>query len=164
MSWRPMQIWDLSHTNRVADLVHEAYPESPDVQADRLALFPDGCWVAEFEGATVGYCVAHAGLRQRPPALDTVLGALPKDPDCLYMHDVALLPAARGSGLGRAIVPIMVEVARRHGFPVLALTSVNDSQEFWARSGFRQIAPDAILAAKLATYDVDAIYMEMAVF
>lgn len=164
MTWRPMRTADLTKTNRIADIVHPNYPEDPAVQRDRLALFPDGCWVAESEGAMVGYCVAHAGLRQRPPALDSLLGSLPPGADCLYMHDVALLPAARGTGLGRAIVPIMTEVARRHGFPVIALTSVNDSQDFWARQGFRQIVPDAVLAAKLATYDADAIYMEMAVF
>ncbi|MFD2264829.1 GNAT family N-acetyltransferase [Lacibacterium aquatile] len=164
MSWRPMRPDDLVETNLIADIVHPAYPEDPAVQADRLSLFPDGCWVAEHQGIIVGYCVAHAGKRQRPPALDSLLGVLPPEVDCLYMHDVALLPTARGTGLGKGIVPLMQDVARRHGFAVIALTSVNDSQDFWRACGFKQIAPDAYLAAKLATYDADAIYMEMAGF
>jgi phosphinothricin acetyltransferase len=162
--WRPLLPADLPQTGRIADLVHPAYPEDPAVQADRLSLFPDGCWLAEgADGSVLGYAVAHPAVRQKPPALNTVLGTLPEAADCLYLHDVALLPQARGLGLGRAIVPLLLTVAARHRFDVLALTSVNGTPDFWRAAGFRPVVPDALLAAKLATYDAEAVYMEQPV-
>lgn len=160
MSWRPMQLGDLAETNRVADIVHPAYPEDPAVQRERLALFPDGCWVAEGAGGIVGYAVTHPGRRRQPPALDTLLGSLPAGADCLYLHDIALLASARGTGLGAAIVPILRQVALRHRLAVLALTSVNGTVGYWQRQGFLPLAPDPALSVKLATYDADAAYME----
>lgn len=145
--WRPMQPADLDAVNNVADLVHVDYPEDPTVFANRLALFPAGCLMAEEDGAILGYCVAHPGMVGDPPPLDTVLAALPAAPDCLYIHDVALLPQARGRHLGIALARRLDDVARAHGFDRLALTAVNNSDGFWAALGFV-----AVPCAKLASY------------
>ena len=107
----------------------------------------------------LGYAVSHPGRLGRPPALDSRLGELPSDADCLYLHDVALLPEARGLGLGESLVDLLRALGIRSGFKVLALTAVNRSTSYWRRRGFSDYSGDEILAAKLASYGDDAVYM-----
>lgn len=163
-SWRAMTGDDLDAVNAIADIVHPGYPEPPEVPAERLALFPQGCFLAEgAEGRAIGYAVGHPGLLGRPPALASLLGRLPEGADCLYLHDVALLAEARGGGLGAELVRRLHGLARRCGFGHLALTAVGGSVPYWRRHGFSPVAGDAALAAKLASYGGDAAYMVSAV-
>lgn len=161
--WRAMTPADLPAVQAVAEIVHPLYPESPEVAAERLALYPAGCLVAERDGQLLGYAVSHPGLLGRPPALDTLLGRLPDRPDCLYLHDIALLPAARGLGLGASLVARLLALAKAEGFRLLALTAVNNSAGYWQRQGFVPYQGDAALAAKLASYGEDALYLVRAV-
>lgn len=142
--WRPMLAADLPVVQAVADQVHVDYPEAPEIFANRLDLFPAGCFMAQGD---VGYCIAHPGTLGHPPPLDTVLEGLPVGADCLYLHDIALLPTARGLGLGAALVVRLEQVARDHGFDRIALTAVSNSDGFWQGLGF-----DPVPCAKLASY------------
>ena len=45
--WRPMRAANLAAVERIAEIVHPAYPESEEVPAERLTLFPAGCLIAE---------------------------------------------------------------------------------------------------------------------
>lgn len=143
---------DLDAVAAIAAVVHPGYPERPQVFADRLTLFPAGCLMAEEDGRPLGYCLSHPGIIGQPPALDTVLGALPRAADCLYLHDVALLPEARSRHLGAALAGLLEDVARAQGFDRVALTAVNNSDGFWQRLGY-----GAQPCAKLASYG-DATY------
>jgi GNAT superfamily N-acetyltransferase len=154
-AWRPMHAGDLPDVERISAIVHPRYREREEVPAERLRLFPAGCLIATRDGATIGYAVAHPAITAHPPALDTLLGALPDDANCLYIHDLALLPEARGLRLGVAAIELLTDVARTHGLPRLALTAVNDSVEFWSRQGFSL----AGIAETLASYGDDAAYM-----
>jgi GNAT superfamily N-acetyltransferase len=138
---------DLAHVVAIAEVVHVNYPEDPAVFANRLELFAPGCLMAEEDGQMLGYCIAHPGTVGDPPPLDTVLAALPAGADCLYIHDVALLPAARGRHLGVALARLLEDVARAHAFDRMALTAVNNSDGFWGALGY-QPRP----CAKLASY------------
>lgn len=152
---------DLPEVSRIGAVVHPAFPESDRVFDERFRLFPQGCHVAQGpDGAAVGYAVAHPGRLFAPPALDTLLWQLPAEANCLYVHDVALLPAARGGGLGRAIVGELTAVARRTGLHCLALTAVNGSAGWWQRRGFLRLQPEPPeLIDKLKSYGVDAAYL-----
>lgn len=158
--WRPMLSGDLASVERIAEIVHPDYPEAPETFADRLAVFPAGCRIAEGEDGAVGYALMHPGRLGRPPALDSLLGALPEGADCLYLHDVALLPAARGKGLGEAVLAYARGLAAAHGFARLALTSTPPARGYWTRLGFGPYGgADAALAAKLASYGEGMAYM-----
>lgn len=150
-----MRAGDLPGVERISATVHPNYPEREEVPAERLRLFPAGCLIATLGDVIAGYAVAHPGLIGAPPPLDILLGALPTHPDCLYVHDVALLPDARGLRLGEAATAVLVDVARRHNLTRLALTAVNNSTEFWARQGFT-VAPTV---KSLGSYGDDAAYM-----
>ena len=158
--WRPMTAGDLPVVERTADIVHPNYPESGEVPAERLNLFPEGCLIAgNGQGAVLGYAISHPGRLGRPPALDSLLGRISPDADCLYLHDVALLPEARGLGLGESLVELLRALGIRSGFRVLALTAVNRSAPYWRRRGFSDYSGDEVLAAKLASYGGGAVYM-----
>ena len=151
MGWRPLRADDLPLLVELADTIHRDYPESPEALASRLRLFPDGCFLAE---GGLGYCLSHPGTIGQPPELDSVLTALPARPDCLYLHDLALLPEARSQRLGEAIVALLEKVAHTRGLDHLALTAVSNSWGFWERQGFeRRICP------ALASYGAAAVYM-----
>lgn len=166
LEWRPMTHADLPAVLAAADVIHTDYPERVEVFADRLALFPDGCRVAGAgtDGAVVGYGVMHPGILGYPPALDSLLERLPAEADCLYLHDIALLPAARGHGLGESVLTHAHGVARRHGLPWLALTSTPTARSYWLARGFTPSdAGGAALATKLASYGEGMMYMTRAV-
>ena len=158
IGWRAMGEVDLAAVERIADIVHPAYPERPEIPQERLRLFPRGCFVAG-DTDIVGYAVAHPGLLGRPPALDTLLGRLPHGPDCLYLHDIALLPAARGLGLGGQLTALLCQLGEGMSIRDLALVAVNGSEPYWKSLGFQPTAPDPELAAKLASYGTDASYL-----
>lgn len=157
--WRPMTAADLPAVMAVAGVVHPGYPEDEAVFAERLRLFPDGCLVLEGREGLGGYVVSHPWHRAAPPALNSLLAGLPVQAGCFYIHDLALLPATRGSGAGGAVVASLVRIAAQAGLPCLSLVAIDGSSGFWRRQGFRELH-DPALAAKLASYDDAARYME----
>lgn len=159
--WRRMTSADLAGAGKVADVVHaDAFPEDAAVFAERLKLYPQGCWILEKDAAIVGYILSHP-WHDTPPALNTLLKALPEKPTTYYIHDLALLPSARGSGAGAVIARQTLEQARQAGFTQASLVSVHGSAPFWQRFGFQRI-DDAKLRSKLESYhDADAALMRV---
>jgi GNAT superfamily N-acetyltransferase len=149
-AWRPMQQADLGMVERVGTAVHADLDERPSILAERLALFPAGCWVTDG-----GYAIAHPSRLGEPPALDTLLGALPEDADTLHVHDVALLPAMRGLGLGGTVLKAITGTATRLGLGWISLVAVHGTPPYWARFGFAE----APAAPSLASYGPAARYM-----
>ncbi|MFD2184346.1 GNAT family N-acetyltransferase [Rhodoplanes azumiensis] len=156
---------DLAAVVAVAAEVHPAYPEDESVFAERLRLAPDGCFVLADPAATdpaarglAGYLVSHPWHADTAPALDTLLGSLPERPGTWYLHDLALLPAARGSGAGAAIVERLAAQAQMRGFATMSLVAVGGSSGFWSRRGFSVVTHRA-LAEKLASYGATAQFM-----
>lgn len=158
LTWEPMRLSDLPTVNAIADRVHLDYPEDPAVFAERLDKAPFGCFVLK-EGSTAhGYIISHPWLYKKPPELNTLLGELSAKADTYYIHDIALLPEARGGGHAGQITEQLVSVARARGIDNLSLVAVNNSVPFWTKSGFT-VVDDPALAQKLLSYDEDARFM-----
>lgn len=149
---------DVCAVDAIARIVHPDYPEDIDVLKERLALFPAGCFVAG-GGGLLGYAISHPALLGKPAPLNTLIGALPEDPDCLFLHDIALTEKARGLGLGRSLIERLTDIAMRRGLGRIALVSVNNSRAYWQAQGFGIFDADTALAAKLTSYGEDAAYM-----
>ncbi|MBN9435856.1 GNAT family N-acetyltransferase [Bosea sp. (in: a-proteobacteria)] len=157
--WRPMAPADLPGVMNVAAEVHPGFPEDEAVFAERLVLSPAGCLsLAGADGGLAGYVVSHPWPLLQAPALNSRLGAIPPDADAYYIHDLALLPRAQGSGAASRVVALLEEEARKAALRRMALIAVNRSAGFWQRHGFR-LTHDASLDRKLASYDDDARYM-----
>ncbi|WP_225425524.1 GNAT family N-acetyltransferase [Pelagerythrobacter rhizovicinus] len=153
---------DLPAVVQIAACVHLDYPEGEHVFAERLALFPEGCRMLLDGDTTRGYLVSHPWTRKVPPALDTLLGKLPGFPDTYYIHDLALMPQARGRGLAIEAVTAAFTTAKTGGFATLSLVAVGDSKEFWRTQGFA-VVRDADVERSLASYGGSAHYMERAI-
>ncbi|MCG2630904.1 GNAT family N-acetyltransferase [Bradyrhizobium sp. WYCCWR 13023] len=156
--WRRAHITDLEAISAIAARIHPDLPERPDVLAEKMRLSPDGCRVLATGSGIAGYGLAHPWMQQQIPPLDGFLGQLPEAADCLYVHDVAVLPDARG-GVARAYVAEIEQLARSSGITTLALVSVYGTRVLWERLGFQPVTPDAALRAKLASYGASATYM-----
>lgn len=137
LRWRPLADADLPGVMAVAAAMHADYPEAEGVFAERLRLFPRGCRALVDAGDRLhGYVVSHPWRAREPVPLDTLLGGLPTPPTTLYLHDLALLPSARGTGAAGAVVRALVDLAHGLGLPTLSLVAVGDSAGFWVRQGF----------------------------
>ncbi|MBP0596900.1 GNAT family N-acetyltransferase [Herbaspirillum sp. LeCh32-8] len=160
-TWRPMTAADLDHVMAVAAVVHAGFFERREVFVERLALYPQGCLIAAGEGGDViGYAFMHPARLGVPPALDSRLQQIDAAADCLYLHDVALLPAARGAGLGRALMALLSALMACEAYAQAALVAVHGSAPYWRSFGFDDVAaPSAALRDKLASYDAQALYL-----
>lgn len=156
--WRPARTSDFAAISAIATRIHPALPEREEVLAEKIRLCPDGCGVLDTDQGIVGYGLAHPWMRYRIPPLDGLLQALPDRADCLYVHDVAVLPDFRG-GVVRAYVAGIEKLARASRIRTLALVSVYGTRPLWEPVGFRAVTADAELRAKLASYGDGATYM-----
>jgi len=134
--WRPMRPEDLPAVMEIAALVHPNFPEDIAVFAERHRLYPAGAHLLHWNETACGYLVSHPWHSGPPPALNSLLHRLPPSADTFYLHDLALLPAGRGTGAARTIVNSMMKHAREGGFSSMRLMAVNGSVPFWERFGF----------------------------
>lgn len=154
MRWRAMTAGDLDGVVAVARIAFPDHPEGRACFEERLALAPGSCFVLESEGGVAGYLIAYPWPLEAIPPLDTLLGGLPESRGSWYLHDLALLPEARGGGNARAGLALLFAQVDAP----IALVSVNESAAFWQAQGFVPQESPA-LKAKLSSYGPDARYM-----
>jgi acetyltransferase (GNAT) family protein len=82
---------DLPEVDRIADAVHTDLPERLEIFLEKFRLFPEGCFALEQDGKLVGYGISHPWTLNEIPPLDSFYPI-----QCLYLHDVAIIPEARG--------------------------------------------------------------------
>lgn len=166
-----MQISDLEGIRLVAQDVHPGLPESDFVCTERVELFPEGCWTLVVDDSAtaaqqkpknhvLGYAISHPILRGQPPALDSQLHAIPTAADIYYIHDIAIMPEARGGGLAAECLQKLLKGPASR-WEVTCLISVYGTSNFWAKFGFQ--VPEAVseqLREKLGGYGEDAVYLE----
>lgn len=157
-AWRDAAQGDVAAISAIERAVHTIGAERPAVYREKIALFGAGCRVLETERFIVGYGIAYPWRLDDVPQLDRFLGEIPPDADCLFVHDVAMLPAARRNGAGRGFVEHAARLARVLGLHYLALVSVYGTQDLWGRCGFAPV-PSTATSAQLATYGDTAHYM-----
>lgn len=141
--WRAMATGDLDAVVAISDAVHGAFTEPKAVFAERLALYPAGCRVFERDSAIAGFLVTHPWQSGAVPKLGALLGALPAICDVYYLHDIALLPSARGTGAGAEATAFVVRQAARAGCAAIALVAVAGADSYWRAQGFDYARPGA---------------------
>ena len=133
-----------------------AMNESATVMQARLERVPACCWVATDTDRVIAYLMAYPSrLGQVTPLGHDFSPAT--EADCLYLHDLAVLPSVGRRGVGQALV--------RHalgsgGWPAAGLVCVQDALPFWLRQGFipgYSLAPDQ--TAHLTTYPTTPCYL-----
>ncbi len=147
-----MRLSDLPDVKRISDIVHCNLTEADAVFAERLRMFPQGCFMTDD-----GYAVAHPAHLGVPPELDELSYVCPPDANALHVHDVALLPHKQGAGLGSAVHSMMLAVARRENLRHATLIAVAGKHSYWERHGYRHAS--AVRPASVSGYGVGAAYM-----
>jgi ribosomal protein S18 acetylase RimI-like enzyme len=121
------------------------------------------CWMAWRGAEPLAYLVSLPVCADSLPALDAPLVSLPAVPRLLYLHDLAVAPAARSLGLGGRLLARVLESAGALGLARLGLVAVQGSVPYWQRQGFAEPAALApALAEKLASFGAEARWMERA--
>jgi GNAT superfamily N-acetyltransferase len=156
--WRLTTATDLEAIQNIANVVHPDLSERPEIFAEKLRLFPEGCFVLVEDRAVLGYAFVHPWRLNDIPKLDAFLLSLPSDPQCILIHDVAVLPQARGKRSSELLVERISRLAKKQNVRFLALVSVYGSHLHWARLGFK-LTSNKALARKLASYGETARYM-----
>lgn len=141
--WRPLGETDLDAVLALAARAHPSFPERREVFAEKRALFPPGALklaaAADADGGLQGYAFAHPWAAGCLPKLDHFLGALPPQPNCLYLHDCVVAPHARGHNASGRLIEQLRGLARAASLPQLALIAVYGSEAAWMRHGFRPV-------------------------
>lgn len=135
-------------------------PESVRSLAAKLNASPASCFVAESLGQLAAYVIAVPAVAGQVPALNADYYVLPEQPDCLYLHDLAVSPAARGTGAGTLLVKQVLQAAASAGFTQMALIAVQGSVSYWQRYGFEVCEAGVELQVKLRSYGDDVHYMQ----
>ena len=154
--WKPLESGDMPAVFAIAGRLHPGLPERLEVLAEKRRLFPDGCRRLLNGADMVGYGLAHPWRLNAAPKLDAFLEMLPASPDCLYLHDVAILPEGRGRGAAGSYVVYLESLARRQGLGHLALVSVYGTVPLWEKFGFKTVLAGA---PPLPFYGPSAAYM-----
>jgi len=159
---RPMRATDLRAVLAVqAHCYGNALVESAEALASRLTLSPDTCWVAAMPGGTLaGYLFTHAWPEASLPPWNGLLACdWPADAALTwFVHDMAVAPAGRGTGVAAQLYGAARDVAKRAGLRTSRLIAVQSADAYWRRLGYAPIDPHAH-ARKLATYGDAALLM-----
>lgn len=139
-----------------------AMQEAGEVVRSRIRAAGATSFVAECGGTVCGYVFAYRSSQGAVTPLDAHF-EVREEGDTLYIHDLSVSPAAAGQGLARRLVERLQALAREQGLACCALVSVQDSQRFWERLGFRETAcADEPARLALASYPPVAVYMRRA--
>ncbi|WP_340589353.1 GNAT family N-acetyltransferase [Erythrobacter alti] len=126
--------------------------------SSRIDLPNSYCVIARSGEELLAYLLAHGWTGNSPPPLGAQI-AQPAEIDTLYLHDLAVAPAGRGSDLGRKLVEHALALAAQDGLHRAELIAVFDAWRYWETLDFSLTAATPAIAAKLAGYGPDARWM-----
>jgi len=158
VKWRSTTAGDLDTTQKIGNEIHPDLSERPEVFAEKLALFPEGCFVLVQDETVLGYAFVHPWRLNDIPKLNEFLRRLPLSPECILIHDVAVLRQARGQGASKSLFELVANLAKERNLSYLSLVSVYNSHLHWARLGFELVSND-LIADQLNSYGETARYM-----
>ena len=129
----------------------EAYtgvaPEGLDVLKSKWKASPHTCFVFQSAKNHIGgYLLAHPWDAPEPPKL------FEQHTPCssghgLYLHDLAVSQHSRGLGIGKQLATEFLNVAKALKFKRVLLVAVQDSEGFWAASGFTEVTESQVCSS-----------------
>lgn len=138
------------------------FNEPEAVFAQRLQQSPLTAWCVDDPGRPGELAAYLLGYPSRIGHITPLHGGFEPaaQPDCLYLHDLAVSPICQGQALGPRLVQHAWEEAERlWGLRGSALVAVQGSLPFWRRLGYEVVElhePEAL--GLLASYGAEACY------
>ncbi|MDP7079268.1 MAG: GNAT family N-acetyltransferase [Candidatus Undinarchaeales archaeon] len=113
------------------------YLESAEAFLHKIVMHQDGCHVLDVGGVVAGYIVFHPARSGWVAPINFLQDMPVPDPECVYVHDLAVDPSFRGNGVGRVLFGEVLAAARAQGLDLLALAAVQDAVAVQVRRGHR---------------------------
>ncbi|WP_310734231.1 GNAT family N-acetyltransferase [Shewanella sp. SR44-3] len=169
---RPIKLNDWPEILAIqAQCYTELEPESLAVLQNKVQLGANTCFAITHKNLLIGYCLAHPWKKGLSIALNKQLCGL-DETDCLYLHDIALLPSAQGLGIGERVLNALIDAAHQLALDSICLVAVQGAQHYWRRHGFSPQQTQTLLAhkqtrsntlrdAQLMSYPKDACPMSL---
>jgi ribosomal protein S18 acetylase RimI-like enzyme len=104
-----------------------------------IDVYPKGCYGVEVEDKLIAYIFFLPWKRGSVLKLNDPTLELPDNPDCMYIHDLAVDPKFRGRGIARRLAGHALNIFSRREYQVINLVAVQKSETFWAKFGFRPV-------------------------
>ena len=127
------------HLKQIIEIQNECFQkfheENINVYNAFLNVFPDGAWGAFYEEKLVGQIFFHPYKNQTEKPLNTEL-VITGEEDCMYLHEIAILPQYRSYGISTSLLNIFNEISIKYEVKYQSLVSVENSAEFWKKKGF----------------------------
>ncbi|KAF2824181.1 hypothetical protein CC86DRAFT_354003 [Ophiobolus disseminans] len=158
--WRRLTSNDIDNHIYIADAIHPGLPESAEVFAERVKLFPEGCLALTDRDTDkiYGYAITHPIRYRQPPALDSFLGEVSPAANQYYIHDLTILPDFQGRGYAHECIEKLFMSANRYA--TACLVSVYGTASFWTKYDFLPTDTDETMAEKICAYGEEAVYLE----
>jgi hypothetical protein len=105
----------LIESRRIADQICPDLHERPEVFAERLRLLQEVCFVLVRNKQVMGYGHSRPWFSTIFHRSISSWGAFLKSPECLLVHDMAVLPQARRRGAVTKLIEITASLSRKLG-------------------------------------------------
>ena len=134
-----------SDLDRILEIQAAAYPsnllETGDVFVSKIEHAPEWCLGADGDdGRLVAYVIAFPMSSTVSVGLHEMgIRATADEMPILYIHDMAVDPAAHGSGVGSAILDALKSAAHANGHVVIELVAIEGAISFWETKGFEVV-------------------------
>jgi len=102
----------------------------------RFKIYSEGCRGAWVDNVLCGYIVAHIWKLNEIVYLNDDSYGLPKDADCMYIHDVAIHPLYHNKHLGSRLVSDIITLAVCKNIYNFAGVAIKSTEGYWKRWGF----------------------------
>lgn len=137
-----------------------AFQEPIEAFESKLTASPDTCWVSHHLDQVCAYLVCLPIQDQALPVLHAKDFQISASANWLYIHDLAIGPNARGTGLASQLLRKAVDQARDKGLTRVGLIAVQGSEPFWAKFGFNSAESNSLLPQdKLNSFGSGALFM-----
>ena len=106
------------------------YYEGEEGFISKMEGCPEGCFVADVDGI-IGYIISFPYLIGKSFPIDSFF-VKTENPNCWYIHDLCVSKDFRKKGVGRELAATVIKTQK-----TLALTAIQESEDFWYKMGFR---------------------------
>lgn len=161
---RPLAAQDLDavlHVQRQcyhAGLLEDGAALAAKIAAANQCANPTAWCAVHPQGEVLAYAIAYPlNPARQPPRWNTPCApAHPAEATHLYVHDIAVAPAARRARLAERLLARVLAQGRALRLPRAALVAVQGAQHYWRRQGF--VLSDNN-APPLDSFGTDAVWM-----
>ncbi len=140
----------------------EELQESRESFEHKLVLSPETCYLIKHGENIAAYFFSVPCMKNLLPSFNDENYQLPAQPDCLYLHDLAVRKAYRKQGIPTLVFQHVSQYAFRLNIFCFRIFSVQNTYEKWKAYGFREVTDlNPELTDKINSFQGKAVLMEL---